>query len=155
MSIIPEDEIKRFSSINLAPLVDFLFLIVAVFATLAVTRTALFDSDIDLVTVKEEDRGKKLPKAHYIVNLSIDEQGRYKWVTEFNEYWMESSASIIQELERQQTLGLLPQERDKTKILVHIDRHSEWEPIVQLLFAIRKTGFETHPVYDYPEEGGN
>ena len=151
MSLIPEEEIKRHSSVNLAPMVDFLFLVVAVFATLAVTRTALYDSDLSLVKVKTEENLKEqlAKKELYIIHLSIDEQGRYKWLTEFNEYWLDGIAAIRQELERQQNLGLLPREKEKTKVLLHIDKQAQWDPIAQLIFAIRETGFEIHPVYDF------
>ena len=154
MSIIPEEEIKQNGSLNLAPMVDFLFLVVAVFATLAVTRTALYDNDIQLVKIRPQEKAPHAQTSNeqYIVHLSIDEQGRYKWITEFNEYWIDGTAGIKKELERQQTLGLLPREKEKTKVLVHIDKQSQWEPIVQLLFAIRETGFEIHPVYDYDEQ---
>jgi biopolymer transport protein ExbD len=154
MSIIPDEEIKQSEKLNLAPMVDFLFLVVAVFATLAVTRSALFDNDIQLVKISGAEKGlaSKENKEQYIVHLSIDEQGRYKWITEFNEYWIDGVAGIQQELERQQKLGLLPREKGKTKVLVHIDRQSQWEPIVQLIFAIRETGFDIHPVYDYDDK---
>ena len=46
MSIIPDEELKGFGGLNLAPMVDFLFLVVAVFATLAVTKAALYDSEV-------------------------------------------------------------------------------------------------------------
>jgi biopolymer transport protein ExbD len=154
MSIIPDEEIKQSEKLNLAPMVDFLFLVVAVFATLAVTRSALFDNDIQLVKISGAEKGlaSKENKEQYIVHLSIDEQGRYKWITEFNEYWIDGVAGIQQELERQQKLGLLPREKGKTKVLVHIDRQPQWEPIVQLIFAIRETGFDIHPVYDYDDK---
>lgn len=152
MSIIPEEEIKQSGSLNLAPMVDFLFLVVAVFATLAVTRSALYDNDIQLVKIRAQEKTSPVDSPEqYIVHLSIDEQGRYKWITEFNEYWIDGTTGIKSELERQQTLGLLPREKEKTKVLIHIDRQSQWEPIVQLIFAIRETGFEIHPVYDFDE----
>ena len=151
MSLIPEEEIKRHSSVNLAPMVDFLFLVVAVFATLAVTRTALYDSDLSMVKVKAQENlhDQLTKKEFYIINLSVDEQGRYKWLTEFNEYWIDGIAGIKQELGRQQNLGLLPKEKEKTKVLLHIDKHAQWAPIAQLLFAVRETGFDIHPVYDF------
>ena len=153
MSIIPEEELKKYGGLNLAPMVDFLFLIAAVFATLAVTRSALYDRDIQLVKVQAPNtRAAPIARSeHYIINLSIDDKGRYKWITEFNEYWMDGIASIKQELQRLQTLGLIPKETNATKVLVHIDKQSQWEPIVQLLFAVREMGFEIHPVYDYDE----
>ncbi|HEY2810347.1 MAG TPA: biopolymer transporter ExbD [Rhabdochlamydiaceae bacterium] len=153
MSIIPEEEFKRFGSVNLAPMVDFLFLVVAVFATLAVTRSALFDNDVELVKVRSQKTGgdSLAQNQQYIINLSIDEQGRYKWITEFNEYWIDGVLGIRQELERQVSLGLLPKEKERTKVLVHIDKHSQWDPIAQLIFAVRETGFDIHPVYDYDE----
>lgn len=153
MSLIPEEEIKRHSSVNLAPMVDFLFLVVAVFATLAVTRTALYDSDLSMVKVKPQENlhDQLANKELYLINLSIDEQGRYKWLTEFNEYWIDGITGIKQELDRQQSLGLLPKEKKKTKVLLHIDKHAQWDPIAQLVFAVRETGFDIHPVYDFED----
>ncbi len=154
MSIIPEEELKSGGSLNLAPMVDFLFLVVAVFATLAVTRAALFDADIELVKVHPSDQESSTlgHQESFIVNLSVNEEGRYKWITEFNEYLMDNVEEIQRELHRQQTLGLLPKESDQTKVLLHIDKAAQWEPIVQAIFTVRKAGFEIHPVYDLDEE---
>lgn len=153
MSIIPEEELKSFGGLNLAPMVDFLFLVVAVFATLAVTKAALYDSEIKLVKVQPSS--EKSPfighNDYYIINLSVNEQGQYKWITEFNEYLIDGVKGVQSEL-KQQDLGLLPKEKEKTKVLLHIDRNAKWEPISQVIFSVRQSGFEIHPVYDYNED---
>ena len=82
----------------------------------------------------------------------MNEQGQYKWITEFNEYLIDGVKGIQGELKKQQDLGLLPKEKDKTKVLLHIDKNAKWEPISQVIFSVRKSGFEIHPVYDYDEE---
>lgn len=154
MSIIPEDELKGFGSLNLAPMVDFLFLVVAVFATLAVTKAALYDSEIQLVRVQPDSSHPPFigHNEYYIVNLSVGEEGQYKWITEFNEYLIDGVKGIQNELKKQQDLGLLPRENEKTKVLLHIDRNAKWDPISQVIFSVRQSGFEIHPVYDYGEE---
>lgn len=153
MSLIPEEELKSFGSINLAPMVDFLFLVVAVFATLAVTKAALYDSEIKLVKVEPASEHSAFigQNDFYIVNLSVSDTGAYKWITEFNEYLIPSVQGIQNELKKQQDLGLLPQEAEKTKVLLHVDREARWESIAQVLFAVRQLGFEIHPVYDFEE----
>jgi biopolymer transport protein ExbD len=154
MSMIPEEELKRFGSLNLAPMVDFLFLVVAVFATLAVTKAALYDSEIQLVKVQPSS--EKSPfigqNDYYIINLSVNEAGEYKWITEFNEYLVDGVKGIQSELKKQQNLGLLPKEKERTKVLLHIDKNAKWEPIAKGIFSVRQAGFEIHPVYDYEEE---
>ena len=154
MSIIPEEEIKSFGSMNLAPMVDFLFLIVAVFATLAVTKAALYDNEIKLVKVQPASESSPFigQNDYYIVNLSVNEAGQYKWITEFNEYLIDGVKGIQSELKKQLDLGLLPKEKEKTKVLLHIDRDAKWEPIAQVIFSVRQSGFEIHPVYDYDDE---
>ncbi|MBY0528765.1 MAG: biopolymer transporter ExbD [Rhabdochlamydiaceae bacterium] len=154
MSIIPEEELKSYGSLNLAPMVDFLFLVVAVFATLAVTRAALFDSDIQLVKVHPASEQSSVLGYNdsYIVNLSVNEKGEYKWITEFNEYLIENVADIQKELRNQQSLGLLPKDSQKTKVLLHVDKQAQWEPVVQAIFTVRQAGFEIHPVYDLDEQ---
>ncbi|MGC1878367.1 MAG: biopolymer transporter ExbD [Rhabdochlamydiaceae bacterium] len=154
MSIIPDEELKGFGSLNLAPMVDFLFLVVAVFATLAVTKAALYDSEIQLVKVQPASEHSPFigQNDYYIVNLSINEEGEYKWITEFNEYLIDDVRGIQTELIKQQDLGLLPREKEKTKVLLHIDKEAKWEPISQLIFSVREVGFEIHPVYDFEED---
>jgi biopolymer transport protein ExbD len=154
MSIIPDEELKSFGSLNLAPMVDFLFLVVAVFATLAVTKAALFDSQVQLVKVKTAAEHSALTghQDTYIVNLSVNAQGEYKWITEFNEYLMNGVKGIQIELSKQQDLGLLPKEKEKTKVLLHIDKNATWQYISDAIFSVRQAGFVIHPVYDYEDE---
>lgn len=152
--MIPEDELKRFGGLNLAPMVDFLFLVVAVFATLAVTKAALYDNQIQLVKVQPAADNSPFVghNDYYIINLSVNAEGEYKWITEFNEYLIDGVKGIQGELKKQQNLGLLPKETDKTKVLLHIDKNAKWEPIARVIFSVRQAGFEIHPVYDYDEE---
>lgn len=155
MSIIPEEELKGFGNLNLAPMVDFLFLVVAVFATLAITKAALYDSEIQLVKVQpvaEQSSPFIGHNDYYIINLSVNEAGKYKWITEFNEYLIDNVKGIQNELQKQQDLGLLPKEKEKTKVLLHVDKEAKWEPISQLIFGIRQAGFDIHPVYDFDEK---
>jgi biopolymer transport protein ExbD len=153
--LIPEEEFKRSSTINLAPMVDFLFLVIAVFATMAITRAALYDNEVNLVKISPEKEalsarssGTEKP---YLVNVSISEDGKYKWLTEVSEFIMKNPASIKKELFKQQQLGLIPEESSQTKILLHIDRNAKWEPIAQAIFTLREAGFHIHPVYE-PED---
>lgn len=151
MDLIPDEELKAKGMINLAPMVDFLFLVIALFATLAVTRTALFDSEITLAKVKQTQTDPSDKKNLHIINLSVAKNGEYRWITEFNEYAMDGIPSILQELSKQQDLGILSSDRSKTKILLHIDRKTEWDPIAQLVYSLKKTGYLIHPVYEFEE----
>jgi biopolymer transport protein ExbD len=81
----------------------------------------------------------------------VNAEGQYKWITEFNEYLIDGVKGIQSELKKQQDLGLLPKDREKTKVLLHIDKDATWEPISQVIFSVRQAGFEIHPVYDYEE----
>jgi biopolymer transport protein ExbD len=154
MSIIPEEELKKQEKINLAPMVDFLFLVIAVFATLAVAKTALFDSEVSLVKVHPAKEDSKVASYNpsYMVVLAVTEKGEYKWISEFNEYYMENTEAIEQELEKQQKLGLLPKENERTKVLLHIDKNAKWEPVANLIFSVRQAGFKIHPVYEPDRE---
>lgn len=154
MNLVPDEELTGKSSLNLAPMVDFLFLIVAVFATLAVTRAALYDSDINLVKVTQAESvsDPTITADFSVVNLGVTANGQYKWITEFNEYLMENVDAIEQELVKQQQLGLLPREQQKTKVLLHVDKKAQWEPVIELIFSLKKSGFQIHPVYEIDEE---
>lgn len=149
MELIPHDELKPANTFNFAPMIDFLFLMLALFATLAVSRAALYDSEIELVQLKPEKGAASLQaKDLEQVNLSITAAGGFKWLTEFQEYPMENVEAIQQELARQYQIGALPQDKTKTEILLHIDQKAPWGSIAQAIFAIREVGFAPRPVYD-------
>ena len=118
-------------------MIDFLFLMLSLFATLAISRAALYDSEIKLVELKPE-AGKKAVKSKQElqqVNLSIAADGSYKWLTEFHEYKMTNTAAIQEELLRQYEIGALSKDKTKTEVLLHIDKQAPWEPISQIIFA--------------------
>lgn len=147
--MIPEEELKAQRTLNLAPMVDFLFLILAVFAVLAVTRTALYDSEVTLVKMDTKTPPPSFaePQPGYTILLSINDQGQYKWVTEFNEFILDGVSAIKAELQRQQDLGLLPADKGMTKVLLHIDKEANWESVAKVIFAIKETGYQISPVY--------
>lgn len=148
MDLIPDEELKTKSFFNLTPIVDFLFLVIALFATLAVTRTALFDSEISLAKVNDSLEAPTNKGDYHVINLCVGKTGQYKWVTEFNEYTMDGIPSILQELAKQQEQGILPLDKAKTKVLLHIDKQTEWDPVAQLAYSLKKTGYLAHPVYE-------
>lgn len=149
MELIPHDELKSQSQFNFAPMIDFLFLMLALFATLAVSRAALFDTQLDLVQLKPEPKAASLrAKQVHQIHLSITKDGEFKWLTDFQEYPMESTKAIQEELARQYKLGALPQEKEKTEVLLHIDKKAPWEMIAKAVFAVREVGFSAKPVYE-------
>ena len=150
MNLIPEEEFKRGISLNLAPMVDFLFVILAVFAVMAITRSTLFNSGIDLVKLETKTPSSSIDlyQMPHIINVSITSEGKYKWMTEINEMLIDTPQGIKTELYRQQRAGALPKEKKKTKVLLHIDREAKWEAIAQAIFSIREAGFEINPVYE-------
>ena len=115
MSLIPEEQLKSQLNFNFAPMIDFLFLMLAFFATLAVSRATLYDAKLDLVKVRTEAQPNLIQQhdecSH--VNLTITSQGQYKWITEINDYPMETIANIQQEILHQYRLGILPQDKKK------------------------------------------
>lgn len=149
MELIPHDELKPKNSFNFAPMIDFLFLMLALFATLAVSRAALYDSEVELAQLKPEKGAASLrAKEIHHIHLSITSDGGYKWLTEFQEYPMNQVGDIQQELARQYQMGALPEDKSKTEVLLHIDKKAPWEPIASAIFSIREVGFSARPVYD-------
>jgi len=154
MDLIPADELKPKATFNFAPMIDFLFLMLSLFATLAISRASLYDTDLNLVQLKPEE-GKGLYQSQseiHNINVSISEKGNYKWITEFQSYPMESLEAVQKELVRQYELGLFPKDKSKTEVLLHIDKSAPWEPIAKLIFSIREAGFQVFPIYEPKEE---
>lgn len=149
MELIPHDELKPSHNFNFAPMIDFLFLMLSLFATLAISRATLYDAEVELVELKPEKGAASLrAKEIQQINLSINSSGGYKWLTEFQEYPMETVHAIQEELARQYQMGVLPEDKNKTEVLLHIDRKAPWDPIAKAIFAIREIGFSARPVYD-------
>jgi biopolymer transport protein ExbD len=153
MSFIPEEELRSKTSLNLAPIIDFLFLMLMFFATLAVSRMTTKDTDIELVEVKPEAKASFVSgnSDYNVIHISINADGNYKWVTELRDYPFHSPEEIKQELIHQYEANLLPEDKSMTQILLKIDKNAKWEPILKAIFAIREAGFEIHPVYE-PED---
>jgi len=147
MSIFPEENFTHKCNINLAPMVDFLFLLLVIFSILAITRAALYDSDIQLVTSKV-DHEKISVETPFLINISLSKEGDYKWISEVENYRLESIESLQKELINQYSAGLLPKDKGKIKVLLHIDKDTPWEYVVKGIFAIREVGFLIHPVYE-------
>lgn len=149
MDLIPHDEIKPISGINYAPMIDFLFLMLALFATLAISKASLYDTEIHLAEVKSPSQSDTMQTKKEIqqINISIMANGQFKWLTEFQEYPMTRIEEIQEELARQYQIGALAQDKSQTEILLHIDKQAPWDPIAKTIFAIRELGFSVHPVY--------
>jgi biopolymer transport protein ExbD len=153
MELIPHEEIKGSREFNSAPMIDFLFLMLALFATLAISRASLYDSEIELASLKPEAHASPLRSGQtQQINLSITKEGQYKWLTEFQQYPIASTAALQEELSRQYQIGALPKDKAKTEVLLHIDRMAPWQPIAEAIFAIRELGFRAHPLYEEETE---
>lgn len=150
MDLIPHDELKPASGINYAPMIDFLFLMLALFATLAISKASLYDTEIHLAELKSPPQANELHTKKEIqqINISITANGQFKWLTEFQEYPMNSTKEIQEELARQYQIGALAQDKSQTEILLHIDKQAPWDPIAKTIFAVRELGFSVHPVYE-------
>jgi biopolymer transport protein ExbD len=61
---------------------------------------------------------------------------------------MEGIPAILQELSKQKKLGRIPQDPSKTKILLHIDKQTQWDPVAQVVYSLKKSGYLIHPVYE-------
>lgn len=144
IELIPEEELRRHTGINFAPMVDFLFLIIAVFAVLLVARSALYHTDVSLVTAKPAKSDSAVPPFYTAapIVLSVLEDGSYKWVGPFQEYVMPDVKSVQKHL--------APHLAEKPKILLKVDKSASWDAVAQLIFAVREAGFPIYPLYEAP-----
>lgn len=149
MSFVSEQQIKNTNSINLAPMIDFLFLMLMFFACLALSKSHLNTTTIELVEAKS-NTDSTLDESNVenkIININVTKNGEYFWSTEIKDYLMTSADDITKELNLQYENGILPENRLKTQVLVKIDRQATWDPILKLIFAVRNAGFEIYPIY--------
>jgi biopolymer transport protein ExbD len=151
MNLIPDEELKKQGQLNLAPMVDFLFVLIAVFAIVTVTRSALNDSEIHLVKTEKKGDQNRTSSEEYIVDLTVTKDGSYRWLTEMHNYLINDPKAIRTELLKQKQNGLLPEDTGKTKVLLHIDQGASWNSIAKLILAVKEAGFQVNPVYEIAE----
>lgn len=136
-SLIPDEELHRAKSLQLTPLIDFFLLILTAIA-LITTTWALLHEESYIPASSEQD---------HVVLLKMDDQSHYKWVSQFNECLLYGVDAAIQELRRQQMLGLLPGDKEKIQILLRINPNLHWHHIEKAILSIKRAGFNPHPIY--------
>lgn len=149
MKMIPDEELKTFEKVQWAPMVDFLFIVIIVFATIAITRNVVTDRELRLASaLKKDQHAEKMPSnTSQIVNLSINHKGEYKWLSESKEIYFESAKQVGERLLALKNQHELPAQAKQVKILLHIDKTAPWQPIADVIFAVRESGYDVHPVY--------
>lgn len=149
MRFIKKEFMESRGGINLAPMVDFLFLVVAIFAVIAVTRTSIFDSQIHLAEINDTSEYHPLDtnREMYTVNISLSKEGKLKWLTESEDLAFGSPAEVSFQLDKMVDEGSLPEKREETRVLLHIDKEAQWDPIVNLVQTLNQAGYSPHPVY--------
>ena len=154
MDLTPHEELRPENRFNSTPMIDFLFIMLALFATLAISRKALYDSEIELAKLNHPS--DEMAAQHGVeiqqINLSVKNDGSYKWITEFQEVPMENVQEIQEEISRQYQIGALLKDKSKSEILLHIDHLAPWQPIADLIFGVREIGFSVHPVYELKDD---
>ena len=148
MSFIPEQELQKQTRINLAPMVDLLFLLLAVFACSLITKTTLKHNEIDLIHLHNQKTQKTSSPNKNTIHLSVSSLGDYQWFTNTSNYKINNIETIKRELATQLYLGTIPQDKDQTQILLHIDKKATWNSIAKLIFAVKDMGFTIYPVYE-------
>ena len=150
MGLIPEEELKGRFSLNLAPMVDFLYVVIVIFAILIVTKSPLFEEQIKLVkmTGQAERLQPNATPTQAVMHIAVHANGTYGWqVGERKE-----SFSQVEELEKRlielKNRGDLPLPNPETKVLLHIDKQAQWKRIAAAIFGIKKIGYQIHPVFE-------
>jgi biopolymer transport protein ExbD len=145
-SFIPDDKINMHLPFNITPMIDFIFIMFSFFAILALSKVSLMQTNLDLVNVKNTNN-TNITTAPYQINVSISQNGKYNWITQSYNYSMDNPEKIQKELLYQYTNGLIPQDKTKTQVLLHVDKNAPWESVAKLIFAVKEIGFEANPIY--------
>jgi len=152
MSLVPDDYFTPRLTFNFAPMVDFLFIVIAIFAVVAISRKALFDAHVNLVRHETPSAASAPSAQSNTVNLSISALGEYKWIDTKESQTFKSIQTVKQEILNQIALGNLSTDHSENQILLHIDQDAHWNPIAKLIFAMHEEGFTVYPVYEKKEK---
>jgi biopolymer transport protein ExbD len=145
-SLIPDEKINMNITFNITPMIDFIFIMFSFFAILALSKISVTDTSLNLVKVNS-NKPTYLTHTPYQINLSISPVGKYNWITQMEVYKMETIEKIQKELLTQYQSGIIPKDKTKTQVLLHVDKQAPWDSVAKLIFAIKEVGFEANPIY--------
>jgi biopolymer transport protein ExbD len=152
MSFLPDEAFKSQGRFSMAPMVDFLFLMLLFFVTLAVARDHTHATHIELVEV-DSKASSSVAAAETdsaplkVIHIAIAESGSYQWQFNSHLYELSTPAELQHELLQQYEKGHLPADKSQTQLLLSIDQKARWEAILPAMMAIRDAGFDVYPVY--------
>ena len=146
MSLIPEDALNPRTAFNFAPMVDFLFILIALFALAAASRKALYDSQVMLVhpqahtTLKKTSPNPSEPS----IQCSVSIDGTYKWLNYHSNhpFCFKTIESFKEEIRKYKKEGINP------TMYLHIDKKAPWDPIAQLILAMYEENISVYPIYE-------
>lgn len=153
MSLIPEEHCRTELNLHFAPLVDFLFIIVAVLALLITTQKTLYRAQVNLIQ-NEMPMGKVPTDARsHALHLGISASGQYQWLDPARTQIFETIHMLKRALFDQINQDNLSSDPCKKPIFLHIDRKAQWSMIGTLLLALHQEGFIVYPIYEKRKEG--
>ncbi len=147
MSLIPDEELNCQRGMNLAPMVDFLFLIIAILSTMVLTKAFLFDSNLEMAKVQTSQELAQNTDPRGLLHLALDPSGNCRWLLENAAPKATELTHLSEDVQAFQKLGLFPSS-DNVKIFLHIDSHTEWGTAINAILAARETGYSVHPVFE-------
>lgn len=126
--------------LNLAPLIDVLFILLVLFATAAISREVAHSQQIELAKVDPTSSEEKSLQAHALTSMiSIDAQGDYFWNAQLRDYPLKNIAQVRAELLQRKKSRFFAEK--VTPVYLRIDAKAPWEPIAQLIEEIEEQGF--------------
>jgi biopolymer transport protein ExbD len=146
MNLLPDEDMSHRASINLAPMVDFLFLILAVFAVLSITSSKMFVEEIELAQTDEVNEAISYADQEPL-HLFVNKEGEYILQKDNTPYKFFRCQHLNHELQKMRSSGELPYDPKKVSILLHIDKQAEWESVMQLLLSLQNGGYQVQTVY--------
>ncbi len=149
LDLIPKDALRPSLGFNFAPMVDFLFIILTVFAGILLTRKALNDSSITLLQAepRENHTASSPPADQEAIHLSISSNGEYQWMDS------PSSQIVFSSIEQlQNELDKSVFDKEKTHVLLHIDKDAAWQSIGNLIVKMSQAGLTIYPVFKSKEK---
>jgi biopolymer transport protein ExbD len=150
MSLIPEEHLTFRLTFNFAPMVDFLFIVIAIFAAVAISRKAIYSTNINLIRHESSSSVMNKESSCHTLHLGISPSGTYELFDRDRKEIFTDIEGVKTALLDQIQRGVLSQNRSQNHLLLHIDQEAKWSPIAQLISVMHEEGFTLYPVYEKP-----
>lgn len=132
--MIADEYLDEKQSMSFAPLVDFLFLIIAVLSCALISENILESTNINLTSTEKSSATTQITSDNFSLDIGIDKMGNYF-------LYIDNALTPLNISELDQYLNA------SKKASLYIDKDAKWDHLAPLILQLKEKGVEVSPIF--------